>query len=132
MIGFAKRRAGVLCALGLVAGGLAASGCRTVHPVHWTKMGVSAARGDAGAVRERMRLDPDAGEYVRMAESSTTDVWIESAIQSHDATALQQVLSTLPALNVKLPQSGKTPLALARQVRFDEGVRLLKAAGAKK
>jgi len=108
----------------------AAAGCRTVHPVHWTKMSVSASRGDVGAVRERLKMDPQAGEYVAQAEAYTKE-WIESAILNRDAASLRDVLKTRPALNVKLPQTGKKPLALARDVGFAEGVRMLRDAGAR-
>ena len=112
------------------AAGLAC-GCGDIHPVHWTKMSVSAARGDVGAVRERMRMDPEAGRYVGMAEANT-DVWLESAILSHDSASLATILASRPALNVKLPQSGKTPLALAKREKFDDGVAQLRTAGARK
>ena len=106
----------------------AAAGCRKVHPVHWTKMSVSASRGDVGAVRERLKMDPEAGEYVAQAELYT-ETWIESAILDRDVASLRTVLETRPALNVKLPRTGKKPLALARDTGFDEGARMLRAAG---
>ena len=108
----------------------AAAGCGNVHPVHWTKMGVSASRGDVGAVRERIKIDPEAGEYVAQAEAYT-ETWIESAILDYDVASLRDVLKTRPALNVKLPQTGKKPLPLARDVGFTEGARMLRDAGAR-
>ena len=108
----------------------AAAGCGNVHPVHWTKMGVSASRGDVGAIRERMEMDPEAGKYVSQAEAYT-EAWIESAILDHDADSLREVLETRPALNVKLPRTKKKPLKLARDVGFTEGARMLREAGAR-
>jgi len=46
---------------------LCISGCwaTKVHPVHWTKTGVAASRGDTEAVQKRMKKDPEVGKYVK-------------------------------------------------------------------